>query len=142
VSTLHGYAVEMDKWIEVAQRRRREVVEALAEFIRKMCRIGDVALFGSRARGDFHDMSDWDLAVVVEDGEYAVRSEEFGQLVYIPAARLDQLLAFSMIILDVAHDGRFLCGKGDLWQEVVKRAWQYIKEKKLEKTRAGWYPAV
>jgi len=107
-----------------------------------MCNVGDVALFGSRARGDFHGMSDWDIAVVVEDGEYAVRSEEFGQVVYIPAAKLDQLLAFSMIILDVVHDGRFLCGKGDLWQEVVKRVRQYVKGKKLEKTRAGWYPAV
>jgi predicted nucleotidyltransferase len=132
----------MDRWIEVARRRRLEIAKALAEFVMDRCRTGDVALFGSRARGDFHDMSDWDIAVVVEDGEYAVTSEEFGQVVYIPATKLDQLLAFSMVLLDVAHDGYLLCGKGDLWHEFVKKAWQYVKEKKLEKTRAGWYPAV
>ncbi len=140
--TLYGGAVEMDRWIEVALRRQREVAEALAEFIQKMCRVGDVVLFGSRARGDFHGMSDWDIAVVVEDGEYAVMNEEFGQVVYIPAAELDNLLTFSMIILDVAHDGHFLCGKGDLWQEFVRKIRQYVNEKKLEKTRAGWYPSV
>ncbi|MFP3251659.1 MAG: nucleotidyltransferase domain-containing protein [Thermoproteus sp.] len=140
--TLYGGAVEMDRWIEVARRRRLETANALAEFVMDSCRRGDVALFGSRARGDFHDMSDWDIAVVVEDGEYAVASEEFGQAVYIPVARLDQLLTFSMIILDVAHDGHLLCGKGDLWHEFVKRVRRYVMEKRLEKTGAGWYPSV
>jgi hypothetical protein len=48
----------MDRWVEVAKRRRREIAAAVAAFIKEACRVGDVALFGSRARGDFHDMSD------------------------------------------------------------------------------------
>jgi hypothetical protein len=67
----------------------------------KRC-VGDVVLFGLRARGDFHDMSDWDLAVVTQDGEYAVKTEEFGQAVYIPLSKLHQILAFSMLIFDVS----------------------------------------
>jgi len=101
---LCGGAVEMDKWIEVAKRRRQEVAEALAEFIQRC--VGDVALFGSRTRDDFHDTGHWDLAAVTQDGEYAVKTEKFGQVVYILLTKLHQLLAFSMLILDVAYEGR------------------------------------
>ena len=118
--------VEMDRWVEVAKRRRREIAAAVAAFIKEACRVGDVALFGSRARGDFHDMSDWDLAVVTQDGEYAVKTEEFGQVVYIPLAKLHQLLDFSMLILDVAYEGRLLCGRGELWQEFARKVAQYV----------------
>jgi predicted nucleotidyltransferase len=93
-----------DGWIEVA-KRRREVAEALAEFIQRC--VGDVALFGSRTRDDFHDTGHWDLAAVTQDG---VETEKFGQVVYIPLSKLHQLLAFSMLILDVAYEGRPLCG--------------------------------
>jgi predicted nucleotidyltransferase len=96
--------VEMDRWVEVAKRRRREIATAVVAFIKEACRVGDVALFGSRARGDSHDMSDWDLAVVTQDGEYVVKTEEFGQVVYIPLAKLHKLLDFSMLILDVAYE--------------------------------------
>jgi len=113
VSALPRDIVEMDRWVEVAKRRRQEI----AAFIKEACRVGDVALFGSRARGDFHDMSDWDLAVVTQDGEYAVKTEKFGQVVYIPLTKLHQLFAFSMLILDVAYEGRPLCGRGEFCQE-------------------------
>jgi hypothetical protein len=43
-----------------------------------------------------------------------VKTEEFGQVVYIPLAKLRQLLDFSMLILDVAYEGRLLCGRGEL----------------------------
>ena len=109
--------MEMDRWVEVAKRRRREIATAVVAFIKEACHVGDVALFGSRARGDFHDMSDWDLAVVTQDGEYAVKTEEFGQVVYIPLSKLHQLLDFSMLILDISYEERLLCGRGELWQE-------------------------
>ncbi len=107
---------------------------------RLACRVGGVVLFGSRARGDFHDMSDWDLAVVTQDGEYAVKTVEFGQAVYIPLTKLRQLLAFSMLILDVAYEGRLLCGRGEFWQEFTRKVMQYVRERKLRKSRWGWYP--
>jgi predicted nucleotidyltransferase len=133
--------VEMDRWVEVAKRRRREIAAAVSAFIKEACRIGDVALFGSRARGDFHDMSDWDLAVVTQDGEYAVKTEEFGQVVYIPLAKLHQLLAFSMLILDVAYEGRLLCGRGEFWQEFTREVMQYAREKRLRKIGGGGIPS-
>jgi predicted nucleotidyltransferase len=114
----------MDRWVEVAKRRRREIAAAVAAFIKEACRVGDVALFGSRARGDFHDMSNWDLAEVTQNGKYAVETEEFGQVVYIPLAKLHQLLAFSA--LDVAYEGRLLCGRGELWQEFAMKVAQYV----------------
>jgi predicted nucleotidyltransferase len=130
----------MDRWVEVAKRRRREIAAAVAAFIKEACRASDVVLFGSRARGDFHDMSDWDLAVVTQDGEYAVKTEEFGQVVYIPLAKLRQLLAFSMLILDVAYEGHLLCGRGEFWQEFTREVMQYVRERRLRKNRWGWYP--
>jgi len=72
-----------------------------------------VALFGLRTRDDFPDMSHWDLAAVTQDGEYAVKTEKFGQVVYIPLTKLHRLFAFSMLILDVAYEGRLLCGRGE-----------------------------
>jgi len=119
VSALPRDVVEMDRWVEVAKRSRREIAAAVAASIKEACRVGDVVLFGSRARGDFHDMSDWDLAVVTQDGEYAVKTVEFG-VVYIPLAKLHQLLDFSMLILDVAYEGRLLCGRGEFWQEFAR----------------------
>ena len=140
MSALPRDVVEMDRWVEVAKRRRREIAAAVAAFIKETCRVGDVALFGLRARGDFHDMSDWDLAVVTQDGDYAVETEEFGQVVYIPLAKLHQLLAFSMLILDVAYEGRLLCGRGEFWQEFAREVMQYVRERRLGKNRWGWYP--
>jgi hypothetical protein len=58
--------------------------------------------------------------VVTQDGEFAVKTEEFGQVVYIPLSKLHQILAFSMPILDVAYEGRLLCGRGEFWQEFAR----------------------
>jgi predicted nucleotidyltransferase len=111
----------MDRWVDVAKRRRREIAAAVAA-------------------GDFHDMSDWDLAVVTQDGEYAVETEDFGQVVHIPLAKLHQLLDFSMLILDVAYEGRLLCGRGEFWQEFAREVIQYVRKRRLGKNRWGWYP--
>jgi predicted nucleotidyltransferase len=138
VSAVPRGVVEMDRWVEIAKRRRREIAAA---FIKEACRVGDVVLFGSRARGDFHDMSDWDLAVVTKDGEYAVKTEEFGHVVYIPLAKLRQLLDFSMLILDVAYEGRLLCGRGEFWQEFTREVMQYIRERRLGKISGVGIPS-
>jgi len=62
--------------------------------------------------------------VVTQNGKYAVEAEEFGQVVYIPLAKLNQLLAFSA--LDVAYEGRLLCGRGELWQIFAWVVAQYV----------------
>ena len=54
-----------------------EVREAAREAMKRDPRIEAVLLFGSRARGDQHDWSDWDVAVVSEelvDGHEAIES--------------------------------------------------------------------
>jgi predicted nucleotidyltransferase len=140
MSALPRDVVQMDRWVEVAKRRRRKIAATVAAFIKDTCRVGDVALFGSRARGDFHDMSDRDFAVVMQDCEYAVKTEEFGQVIYIPLSKLHQLLDFSMLILDVAYEGRLLCGRGEFWQEFAREVMQYVRERRLGKNRWGWYP--
>jgi len=140
VSAVPRGVVEMDRWVEVAKKRRQVIAAAVAAFIKEACRVGDVVLFGSRARGDFHDMSDWDLAVVTQDGEYAVKTVEFGQVVYIPLAKLHQLLDFSMFILDVDYEGRLLCGRGEFWQGFAREVMQYVRKRRLGKNRWGWYP--
>ena len=62
--------------------------------------------------------------MVTQNSEYAVEAEEFGQVVYIPLAKLYQILAFST--LDVAYEGRLLCGRGEFWQEFAREVMQYV----------------
>ena len=47
-------------------------------------RLVDVVLFGSRARGDARDDSDYDLAVIIEDGDWDfwIEMMELGGLTY------------------------------------------------------------
>ncbi|MGC9131283.1 MAG: nucleotidyltransferase domain-containing protein [Pyrobaculum sp.] len=132
--------VEMDRWIKVAKQRQGELLERLRKFLGDVCGEGDVVLFGSRARGTHHALSDWDIAVLTQSGRYHIAVEEFGQVVYIPLASIDEVLAESMIALDIASDGQLLCGRGDHWQIYLKKAAQYIREKRLVKTPSGWYP--
>jgi len=110
-------AVAMDKWIEVHKARTAEVLKALAQYIRQRCGEGDVVLFGSRARGTHHALSDWDIAVITPQGQYAVEATEFGQAVHIPLAALAHILDHGMLALDIAADGVLLCGRGDYWTE-------------------------
>lgn len=131
----------MDRWIKVARQRQVELLERLREFLKEVCSEGDVVLFGSRARGSHHALSDWDIAVLTQSGRYHIAVEEFGQVVYIPLASVDEILAKSMIALDIASDGQLLCGRGDHWQIYLKKARLYILEKRLVKTPSGWYPA-
>ena len=44
-----------------------EVPEALIRRIVEVWHPEEIRLFGSRARGDFHELSDWDLLVIVPD---------------------------------------------------------------------------
>jgi uncharacterized protein len=44
-----------------------EVPEALIRRVVEVWHPQEIRLFGSRARGDFHELSDWDLLVIVPD---------------------------------------------------------------------------
>jgi len=130
-------------WIGIARglaEERRRRAEAL---IRRLCDEGKGALllFGSRAKGNAHPLSDWDLALVVAGGEYEVRSTGVGQLFVIPLDKLDQLLSFSMVVLDIFADGVLLCGEKAMYEAAVEKFKRYVKEKGLVKTRSGWLSA-
>ncbi|MGC9170327.1 MAG: nucleotidyltransferase domain-containing protein [Thermoproteus sp.] len=62
----------MYRWIELNKARERELSEILREFVSRRCGEADVVLFGSRARGDFHALSDWDIALISREGAYVV----------------------------------------------------------------------
>ncbi|MEM0485009.1 nucleotidyltransferase domain-containing protein [Pyrobaculum aerophilum] len=132
----------LDKWIEIAKAREGEIRARVKQYITERCPSADVVLFGSRARGDYHALSDWDLAIITPAGKYAVVHEEFGQAVYLPLSALNDILTSSMLILDIAHDGVLLCGKGDYWHILLKKVKEYVSEKGLIRTREGWYPAA
>jgi hypothetical protein len=63
---------------------------------------------------------------VTQNSEYAAETEEFGQVVYIPLAKLHQILAFSILIFDVAYEGRLLCRREELWQGFAREVVQYV----------------
>lgn len=133
-------AMELDKWLRALEALRSEALAELARFIAEECATGDIVLFGSRARGTHHALSDWDIAVVVAEGRYGLETRGFGQVLRIPLSALDEVLGTSMLILDVAADGVLLCGTGDHWAELKRRVAQYVEERGLERSPSGWYP--
>jgi hypothetical protein len=44
-----------------------------------------------------------------------------------------------MMILDAVLDGKILCGDEDVFMMVKRRASDYVEEKGLVRTRAGWF---
>ena len=48
-------------------RKSDKCLSTLVELCRAELRAEEVWLFGSRARGDFHDDSDWDVMVIIDD---------------------------------------------------------------------------
>ena len=130
----------LDRWAEVAKTREEEIRAKVRRYVLERCRHADVVLFGSRSRGEHHALSDWDIAVITPAGNYAVEQEEFGQAVFLPLSALDELLASSMLILDIVHDRILLCGRGDNWDVLLKKARSYIHRRGLVKTNLGWFP--
>ena len=124
----------------------REVVKAREEearrLIEELCgRALVVALFGSRARGDYTPLSDWDLLAVVESGDYKVDHRGVSQVVWLPLDKLDEFLEWSMVVLDAVMDAKPVCGDRKKREEVRKKVEEYVRRKGLVRTRHGWFPA-
>jgi predicted nucleotidyltransferase len=65
-----------ERWLEVLREVLRAREEEARRLIEELCREAlVVALFGSRARGDYTPLSDWDLLAVVEGGGYKWNTE-------------------------------------------------------------------
>ncbi len=128
-------------WIDIFREVAEERGKRAEELAMRLCGEGGaLLLFGSRAREGGHPFSDWDLALIVRDGDYEVRSTGVGQLFVIPLDRLDELLATSMVILDILADGVLLCGDRALYEEALAKFKRYVEERGLVRSRLGWVP--
>ena len=121
------------------ERARRAAFE---RWLRETCTRGvTVVLFGSRARGTHHALSDFDVAVITDGGDYRVERAEFGEVFHVPVERLEEVLNLSVVILDIALDGKVLCGDAARFEALRDAALRYIEERGLVKTDSGWLPA-
>ncbi len=121
------------------ERARRTAFE---RWLRETCTRGvTVVLFGSRVRGTHHALSDFDVAVITDGGDYRVERAEFGEVFHVPVERLGEVLNLSVVILDIALDGKVLCGDAARFEALRDAALRYIEERGLVKTDSGWLPA-
>jgi len=131
-----------ERWLEVLREVARAREEEARRLIEELCgRALVVALFGSRARGDYTPLSDWDLLAVVESGDYKVEHRGVGQVVWLPLDRLDEVLEWSMVVLDAVADAKPICGDREKLEEVRKKVEEYVRRRGLVRTRHGWFPA-
>jgi len=131
-----------ERWLEVLREVARAREEEARRLIEELCgRALVVALFGSRARGDYTPLSDWDLLAVVESGDYKVEHRGVSQVVWLPLDKLDEVLEWSMVVLDAVMDAKPVCGDRKKLEEVRKKVEEYIRRKGLVRTRHGWFPA-
>jgi Predicted nucleotidyltransferases len=131
-----------ERWLEVLREVARAREEEARRLIEELCgRALVVALFGSRARGDYTPLSDWDLLAVVESGDYKVEHRGVGQVVWLPLDKLDEVLEWSMVVLDAVADAKPICGDREKLEEVRKKVEEYVKRRGLVRTKHGWFPA-
>ncbi|MGC9131711.1 MAG: nucleotidyltransferase domain-containing protein [Pyrobaculum sp.] len=130
-----------ERWLEALREVSRAREEEACRLVEELCgRALVVALFGSRARGGYTPLSDWDLLAIVERGDYRVEHRGVGQVVWLPLDKLDEVLGWSMVVLDAVADGKPLCGDLSIFEEVKRRVFRYVEERGLTRTRSGWLP--
>ena len=79
----------------------------------------EVILFGSRARGDFHEESDWDVLVLTEGNEVEIKLKQK----QIRNSLHDLELHVSQVIFAMVYSHNFWESKlsgSPLYQEVIK----------------------
>lgn len=101
------------------QLNEKEAIESVAELLFQTLKdnLAEVYLFGSKARGDFHDDSDIDLLVIVERLNHESRWE-------IRATAADCSLKFDVLfnthILDKERWDQLAKTQDTLWREVQR----------------------
>jgi hypothetical protein len=131
-----------ERWLAALREVVRAREEEARRLIEELCgRALVVALFGSRARGDYTPLSDWDLLAVVESGDYKVEHRGVGQVVWLPLDKLDEVLEWSMVVLDAVADAKPICGDREKLEEVRKKVEEYVRRRGLVRTKHGWLPA-
>ncbi|KUO84504.1 MAG: DNA polymerase subunit beta [Thermoproteus sp. CIS_19] len=131
-----------ERWLEALREVAKAREEEARKLVEELCRGAlAVALFGSRARGDYTPLSDWDLLAVIESGDYRVEHRGVGQVVWLPLDRLEEVLEWSMVVLDAVMDAKPICGDWGKLEEVKEKVQEYIKRRGLVRTEHGWLPA-
>ena len=75
---------------------KQQVLKIVKDAVQKVDNKAEIILFGSRARGDFHEESDWDFLILLENGEkFDVYNNLREQLFY---KELETGEAFSLIV--------------------------------------------
>ncbi len=101
-----------------------------------------LVLFGSRARGDYNMLSDYDTLILCSDEVYARlrRLKPTGvQLFHINPDKLDEAVAlFNTILVDAVVEGVLLHDGLNLWDRVRERVFSEISRRGVGKTDIGW----
>ncbi len=126
------------------------LVKALKEFYKDNL-IG-IYLFGSRARGDATELSDFDVQIVVNDAPRTVkRFDEIKHIIWEIEDKwkihinffirtLDEFLSPSSLTFEVATEGQALYDKTGLLKKVKDAIEIMQKEKLIEKGYASGFP--
>jgi hypothetical protein len=120
-------------------------VERAAQELRPLALI----LFGSLARGDYHQYSDADFCLVLaetprspfEGYDRVVACDPSGvvqPLVYGPDQFRQMVRQANGLALEVLADGLFLAGDEAFWQEIEQLATHTRQRLGIERTPTGW----
>lgn len=130
---------------ERAIKREREFMKFVQTLTLNHGKDVTIVLFGSRARGDYNMMSDFDLLVIYKNKTVRELDEykPIGvQVFYLDLEELDdRLQEFNTILIDAVVEGRILHDGLNIWEEVKMKVLKEIKKRNLKKTSIGWIPA-
>ncbi len=127
-------------------------VDAVGRFVKRAaCELQPLALvlFGSLARGDYHQRSDADFCVVLAESprspfegyDLVVACDPSGvvQPVVYGADRFRQMTRQANgLALEVLSDGLFLAGDESFWREIESLAADTRQRLGIERTPTGW----
>jgi len=138
---LRRFYGELARRAEEKERRfRRFIEDARRMFPRQLTLI----LFGSRARGEQTMLSDYDLLAICDAQVYEklLETRPIGvQLFHIDPGSLEgEMRRFNTILVDAALEGKPMHDGLGVWGLLRRMAWEEVRRRRLEKTRAGWLP--
>jgi predicted nucleotidyltransferase len=122
----------------VYARRAWPLLSSLREALRTEPAVSMAVLFGSRARGDDHPLSDIDLLVRVRSSadprELAVRlSERVGH--HVHAVMLDDARKKPLVLAEVVREGRVLVDRDGSWPALLAQRSRIERAARREQRR-------
>ena len=84
------------------------IPQLVKEKILEIDKNAEVILFGSRARGDFHEESDWDFLVLLDEKGSVSRSKKSDLRNHLFDLQLDTLQCISLIVKNKEEWGNYI----------------------------------